>query len=113
MASSLEIIDDLNFEQVVLGSEQPYLLDFGATYCSPCKALEPLLEELAAEYRGSLKVGKLDIDLAPAVAQRFGIRAAPTLVLFVGGRERARRLGLTSKRNLLQWLESGELARSA
>ena len=101
MTSRIEHVDDLNFERVVLEAKEPYLLDFSATWCSPCRALEPILEAIASEQDGRLRVGKIDIDESPAVAARFGVRGAPTLILFRGGKEAARRLGLTSKAALL------------
>jgi thioredoxin 1 len=101
MNDPIETIDDLNFEREVLGSELPYLLDFSAVWCAPCKALSPILAQLASEFRGSLRVGKIDIDSAPAVAARYGVRGAPTLLMFRGGREVGRRLGFTHKQNLV------------
>ena len=87
MSEHMEHVDDHSFEHTVLGSTEPYLLDFSAVWCPPCRALEPILESLAQEHRGKLRVG-----------------GAPTLVLFRDGKEVARRLGLTSKRNLSQLL---------
>jgi thioredoxin 1 len=101
MTNRIEHIDDLNFEGAVLQSEEPYLLDFSATWCAPCRALEPILEALASEQAGRLRVGKVDIDVSPDVAARFGVRGAPTLILFRDGKEAARRLGRTSKATLL------------
>jgi thioredoxin 1 len=100
MASHVEKITDENFEREVLASEQPYLLDFSATWCSPCKALDPMIEELAAELKGQLRVGKVDIDDAPEIAARFGVRGAPTLLLFRDGQEAARRIGLPNRKAL-------------
>ena len=102
MADKLESIDDLNFDKEVLGSEQPYMLEFSATWCSPCRALQPILETLADELRGQLRVGKVDIDESPAVAARFGVRGAPTVIVFRAGKECGRKLGLTQKRVLLE-----------
>ncbi|HKP56136.1 MAG TPA: thioredoxin domain-containing protein [Polyangiales bacterium] len=102
MTSVLEEINDLNFEAEVLGSKQPFLLDFSATWCGPCKALQPLLEGLLHEQQGRLRIGKLDIDDSPAVAARFGVRGAPTLVLFRDGRELSRKLGFANKQALQQ-----------
>lgn len=99
--SQIEAIDDANFEPRVRASKGLYLLDFGASWCPPCRALEPIIESIAAEYAGRLRVGKIDIDQSPAVAAQFGVRGAPTLVLFKDGQELGRRLGLTSKKNLL------------
>jgi len=101
MASTLEAIDDLNFETEVLGSKLPFLLDFSASWCAPCRALQPILETLAAEQRGKLRIGKIDLDESPGVAARLGVRGAPTLVLFTGGEERARKLGLANRKALL------------
>jgi thioredoxin 1 len=98
----MEHVDDRSFEQQVLASGEPYLLDFSAVWCPPCRALEPILEALAAEHKGRLRVGKIDIDSSPEVAARYGVRGAPTVVLFKSGQEAGRRLGLTSKRALLQ-----------
>jgi thioredoxin 1 len=98
---SIESITDLSFESEVLGSSQPYLLAFSAAWCAPCRALAPILEEIAREQRGGLRVGKIDIDDSPAVAARLGVRGAPTVVLFRGRSEQGRLLGLTSKRKLL------------
>jgi thioredoxin 1 len=100
MTSGLEAIDDMNFDTEVLGSKQPFLLDFSATWCGPCKALQPLLEALAQEQQGRLRIGKLDIDDSPAVAARLGVRGAPTLVLFRDGQELARKLGFANKQAL-------------
>jgi thioredoxin 1 len=98
--SELHEINELNFDTEVLQSEQPFLLDFTATWCGPCKALTPVLEGLARETRGLLKVGKIDIDSSPNIASRFGIRGAPTLLVFQGGREIKRRVGAGNKRML-------------
>jgi thioredoxin 1 len=97
MATQVEEINDLNFDTEVLTSEQPFLLDFSAVWCAPCKALNPIIESIAEQYRGQLRVGKIDIDGSPSVASRFGVRGAPTLLVFRNGKEAARRLGLSSR----------------
>lgn len=102
MSNKLEAINDANFEQEVLSSELPYLLEFSATWCSPCRALEPILEAVAGEMQGKLRVGKVDIDDAPAVAARYGVRGAPTVIMFRDGKEAGRKLGLTQKRVILE-----------
>jgi len=93
----VEEINDINFESEVLGSEQPFLLDFSATWCAPCRALEPIVAALADEYRGRLRVGKLDIDNSPLVAARLRVRGAPTLIVFRDGKEAARRIGFATR----------------
>jgi thioredoxin 1 len=102
MACHVEEIDDLNFDAEVLTSKQPFLLDFSAVWCAPCKALNPIIESLADQYRGQLRVGKLDIDSSPAVATRFGVRGAPTVLVFRDGKEHARRIGLSSRDALVK-----------
>jgi thioredoxin 1 len=102
MTQTLEEINDLNFDSEVLGSNQPYLLDFSAGWCAPCKAMQPIIEGIAKEYAGALRVGKIDIDSSPEVAMRFGVRGAPTVILFRDGKEAARKLGFTNRQALLQ-----------
>lgn len=77
---------DANFDQEVVKSETPVLVDFWAEWCGPCKMIAPVVAELANEYEGKLKVGKVDVDSNQQVAMRFGIRGIPTLLIFKGGR---------------------------
>jgi thioredoxin 1 len=102
-ANVLEI-NDGNFEAQVLKAEVPFLLDFSAVWCGPCKVLAPIVEKLAAEYEGKVKVGKLDIDDSPSVASKFGIRGVPTVLVFKGGKEAGRHVGVTNKETLLKLL---------
>lgn len=95
-------INDGNFETEVLKANVPFLLDFSAVWCGPCKVLAPIVEKLADEYIGKVKVGKLDIDDSPGVASKFGIRGVPTVVVFKGGKEAARHVGVTNKETLLK-----------
>ena len=98
---TIEHIDDTNFETDVLGSGLPYLLVFSAAWCAPCRALTPIVDELAREHQGRVRVGKIDLDDSPEVGSRLGVRGLPTVVLFRDGQERGRVLGLTQKRRLL------------
>ncbi len=87
MASNdIVTLQDNTFEQEVLKSETPVLVDFWAVWCGPCKALAPTVDEIARDYKGKVKVAKLDVDHAQQTAQKFGIRSIPTLLLFKGGR---------------------------
>lgn len=79
-------LTDANFEAEVLNSDQPVLVDFWATWCGPCLAIAPMIEELAIEMGGKAKVGKLDVDNNPETAAKFGIRGIPALLVFKGGK---------------------------
>ncbi|RMH21643.1 MAG: thioredoxin [Gemmatimonadetes bacterium] len=83
-----------DFDATVLGAPVPVLVDFFAEWCGPCKWVAPLVDEIARDYAGRVLVAKVDTDQAPAVAERYAIRSVPTLILFEGGEERARSVGL-------------------
>jgi len=102
-ANVLEI-NDLNFETEVLKSSVPFLLDFGAVWCGPCRVLAPIVDKLATELEGKARVGNLDIDEAPATASKFGIRGVPTVLVFKDGKEAGRHVGVTSKETLAKLL---------
>jgi thioredoxin 1 len=91
--STLREINELNFEDEVLAAPVPFLLDFTATWCPPCRVLTPILVKIADTYGPRLRVGTVDAEANPRLASQFGIRGMPTLVTFVGGKERARHLG--------------------
>lgn len=93
---------DQVFEEEVLKSDQPVLVDFWATWCGPCHMLAPIIKELANELDGQVKVGKMDVDQNPSTAARYGIMSIPTLVLFKDGQEATRLTGLRSKSDLLE-----------
>lgn len=102
-ANVLEI-NDGNFETEVLGSNEPFLLDFSAVWCGPCKALAPIVSKLADEFKGKVKVGQLDIDDSPGVASKFAIKSVPTILIFKGGKESGRHVGVTNKETLVKLL---------
>ena len=94
------------WETEVLRSEQPVLVDFWASWCPPCRAIAPVVEGLAGEYAGRVKVGKLDVDAYPEVAGRYGIRSIPSLLVFRGGRVEDRRIGALPREELRAMLEA-------
>lgn len=96
------VVNDLNFEQEVLKSDKPVLLDFSAVWCMPCKAIAPLINELADETVGTYKVAKLDIDESPATATQYEIRGVPTLLAFKDGKVVARHVGANTTKSRLK-----------
>ena len=87
MASSdVVTLEDATFDKEVLKSEIPVLVDFWATWCGPCKAIAPVVEQIAVDFKGKVKVGKMDIDKHQVVAQKFNVRSIPTLLVFKGGK---------------------------
>ncbi|HVY45676.1 MAG TPA: thioredoxin [Minicystis sp.] len=106
MSEAILELNDMNFDQEVLASEAPVLVDFTAAWCGPCKALAPVLEQLAREAGGAFKIGKLDVDDAPATAARFGVRAMPTLLVFRKGARAAQHVGLANKAKILELLRA-------
>lgn len=89
-----------NFESEVLNSEIPVIVDFWATWCGPCRMLAPIIDELAAELEGSVKVGKVNVDDEQALAVKFGIMSIPTVILFKDGRAEATSMGYKTKEQL-------------
>ncbi|MGA8182887.1 MAG: thioredoxin [Terriglobia bacterium] len=96
---------DQNFEQEVLGSDKPVLVDFWAEWCAPCRMIAPAVEAIAGEYAGRAKVGKLNVDENQSVTSRYNIRSIPTLLLFKNGEIKEQLVGATSKDNLAKLLD--------
>ncbi len=94
-----------NFEREVLEAKQPVLVDFGADWCAPCRAIGPVVDELAAEFQARAIVGKVDVDEQQELARRYGIRSIPSLLFFNGGELAERVAGVLSKRQLAEKLE--------
>ncbi len=100
---------DSNFEQEVLNSDTPVLVDFWAEWCGPCRMIGPVVEELATEYDGKAKIGKMNIDLNPGTPMKYGVRSIPTLLVFKNGEVVDKVVGAVPKTTLVDKLE-GQLA---
>jgi thioredoxin 1 len=98
-------LSDANFDEEVVNSTSPVLVDFTASWCGPCKQLAPIVEKLADESVGKYKIAKLDIDECPAIARKFGIKGVPTVMVFKGGEKTGHHVGLASKEKLVALLE--------
>lgn len=100
-SKNVQAFNESNFEAEVLKSDVPVLVDFTATWCGPCKALAPIVEKLADEFQGKVKVGKLDIDDSPNVTAKYGVRSVPTVMVFKAGAKAGQHVGLTSRDKLV------------
>jgi len=104
MSEHIHYVTDDSFEAEVLQSAQPVLVDYWAEWCGPCKMIAPILDEVAGEYAGKLKVAKLNIDDNQRIAQVYGVRSIPTLILFAGGKPAAMQVGAMPKGRLVEWI---------
>ena len=106
MSDAIVYVTDDSFEAEVLNSEKPVLVDYWADWCGPCKMIAPILDEIANEYDGKLKIAKLNIDDNPGTPPKYGIRGIPTLMLFKGGNVEATKVGAVSKSQLTAFIDS-------
>lgn len=109
--ANTQSVSDATFEEEVLKSSDPVLVDFFAEWCGPCKAMAPALDQVAAEMKGKLKVVKVDVDQNPSVTAKYGIRAMPTLLVFKDGKVAAQHVGaLVQKKKLEDWISGSIVA---
>jgi len=104
--SAVVTVNEANFDSEVAKSAQPVLVDFWAEWCGPCKMIAPLLDEIAREKAGTVKIAKVDVDQNQSLSMRYNIRAIPTLLFFKGGEVRDQITGMASKKDLLSRLEA-------
>ncbi len=102
MADNITTLSDANFNEEVKGSSEPVLVDFWAEWCGPCKMIAPILQEIANEQAGKLRVAKLNVDDAPATARQFQVMSIPTLILFKDGEMQKRIVGARGKGQLME-----------
>ena len=103
--TSLLQVNDKNFAAEVLNADLPVLVDFWATWCGPCRSISPIIEELAKEFTGRVKVTKLNVDESPATPSQYGVRGIPTLILFKGGKIFDQIVGAVPKARLMAMIE--------
>ncbi len=106
MSENIKHVSEASFEADVLKSERPVLVDFWAEWCGPCKAIAPILEEIAKDYDGKITVAKVDVDANQGISAKFGIRGIPTLILFKNGVSAAQKVGAVSKGQLTAFIDS-------
>jgi thioredoxin 1 len=106
MSAGIKHVTDASFEQDVLKSDKPVLLDFWAEWCGPCKMIGPILEELSGEYGDKLQIAKMNVDENQGVPSQFNIRGIPTLILFKNGTVAAQKVGALAKSQLTAFIDS-------
>ncbi|MGD2005693.1 MAG: thioredoxin TrxA [Pseudomonadales bacterium] len=105
MSEMIKHVTDDSFDADVINATGPVLVDFWAEWCGPCKMIAPVLEELSTEYEGRVQIAKIDVDANRAMAEKFGVRGIPTLMLFENGEAKATKVGALNKSQLAAFLE--------
>ena len=109
--SMANAVTDSTFDEEVLKSSEPVLVDFHAVWCGPCKAMAPALDQVASEMKGKVKIVKVDVDENPGVTGKYGVRAMPTLIMFKGGKVAAQHTGaIVQKKKLEDWINASVTA---
>lgn len=106
MSDKIKHVTDTSFNSEVLESSLPVLVDYWAEWCGPCKMIAPILDEIAADYQGKLKIAKVNVDENQQVTQKYGIRSIPTLMMFKDGNVQAQKVGAMSKSQLAAFIET-------
>lgn len=107
MSENIINVTDGNFEAMILKSETPALVDFWASWCAPCRAIAPLVEEMAAQYAGRVRVAKMNVDENPSTPGKYGVRGIPTLILFKDGKVVDQLVGAVPKNQIKDFIEKG------
>src|ERR1043166_8846649 len=113
MSDNVTEVSDSSFENDVLNSDQPVLVDFWASWCAPCRMLAPTVEAVAEKYAGNARGGKMKVDDKPSISERYGIKGIPTLILFKNGREEERVVGATSEAAISKMIDKHVSATTA
>jgi thioredoxin 1 len=108
MGANVQEFTDANFQTEVIGSSEPVLVDFWAPWCGPCRQIAPMIDQLASENVGAVKIGKVNVDENPAAAQSYGVSSIPTLILFKGGEPTQRFVGMQPKSRLQAALDEAK-----
>ncbi|MGE5560981.1 MAG: thioredoxin [Chloroflexota bacterium] len=104
--ANIKVVTDATFEQEVLSSSKPVLVDFWATWCGPCRMVAPVVEQIAGEYADRLQVAKLDVDQNPDIAMKYGIMSIPTLMIFKDGKIAQRMVGYMPKETMKKYVDA-------